>query len=209
MSFNSWFIYLSLVFIATATPGPAVVFIISNSLLYGWQRAIFAAIGNISGLLILGIVAISGLGVVIQTSQYLFSIIKYAGALYLVYLGIKLIVQKKFNLKIDKDKRAKPISKTKIFLQAFGVAISNPKAIVFLTALFPQFINLEKDLLIQFSELISILIFSSFTFLTLYALLAHSIKDWLLKRDKIKTANRINGAVFITLGALMASSSNQ
>ena len=209
MSFDSWFIYLGLVFIATATPGPAVVFIISNSLLYGWQKAIFAAIGNISGLLILGIVAISGLGVVIQTSQYLFSIIKYAGALYLVYLGIKLIVQKKFNLKIDKDKRAKPISKTKIFLQAFGVAISNPKAIVFLTALFPQFINLEKDLLIQFSELISILIFSSFTFLTLYALLAHSIKDWLLKRDKIKTANRINGAVFITLGALMASSSNQ
>ena len=75
MSFDSWFIYLSLVFIATATPGPAVVFIMSNSLLYGWQRAVFAAIGNISGLLVLGIVAISGLGAVIQTSQYLFGII--------------------------------------------------------------------------------------------------------------------------------------
>jgi homoserine/homoserine lactone efflux protein len=94
MTVQSWLIYLTLVFIATSTPGPAVVFIMTNSTLHGWKKSVFSALGNIVDLLFLGIIAISGLGTILKTSVIVFSVLKYAGAAYLVYLGIKMIIQK-------------------------------------------------------------------------------------------------------------------
>ena len=86
--------YLTLVLIATATPGPAVLYIVTNASLHGWRKAGFAALGNITGLLILGIIAITGLGSILKTSTVIFNVVKYAGAFYLAYLGLKMIFQK-------------------------------------------------------------------------------------------------------------------
>ncbi|MCK5541636.1 MAG: LysE family translocator [Desulfobacterales bacterium] len=94
MTIQSWFMYLVLVLIATATPGPAVLFIVTNSTLHGWKKAFFAALGNIVGLFLLGVIAVTGLGAIVQTSEILFGLIKYAGAAYLIYLGLKMIFQK-------------------------------------------------------------------------------------------------------------------
>ncbi len=69
MTTETWLIYLTLVIIATSSPGPAVVFIMSNSILYGWRKALFIAFGNIMGLLFLGLIAVTGLGAIIQTFQ--------------------------------------------------------------------------------------------------------------------------------------------
>lgn len=210
MTMQSWLIYLVLVIIATATPGPAVIFIMTKSSLFGWKKAIFAAIGNIAGLLFLGIISISGLGAILKTSQIIFDIVKYVGAAYLIYMGLKMIYQKKGNLDIISDDIN--ISKTthqKMFLNAFGVAISNPKAVIFLTALFPQFININQNLIPQFSILIIVLIAFSFTFLMIYALIAYQAKTWLKKPNRIKIVNRIGGAIFIGFGILLASSSNK
>jgi len=86
MTIQSWLMYLTLVIVATATPGPAVLFIITNSTLHGWRKAVFAAFGNIFGLFCLGIIAVTGLGTILKTSEIMFNIIKYAGAAYLIYL---------------------------------------------------------------------------------------------------------------------------
>jgi len=207
MEIQTWLIYLMLVIVATSTPGPAVLFIMTNSILHGWRKALFIALGNIIGLLCLGIVAIAGLGTILQT---LFSIIKYFGAAYLVYLGIKLILQKNtgFN-KIEKQISSTPISSRRLFIQAFIVAVSNPKAVVFLTALFPQFININKALIPQFFMLIGTLMFFSFSFLMMYALLAHRLKKWLNKANRMTIMNKISGSIFIGFGALLATSSNK
>ncbi|MCP3900247.1 MAG: LysE family translocator [Desulfobacteraceae bacterium] len=158
MTIQSWLIYLVLVLIATATPGPAVLFIVTNSTLHGWKKAIFAAFGNIAGLFLLGLVAVTGLGAILQASEILFTIVKYAGAAYLIYLGVKLIFHKNSDFSEMQDQLIpKGISSKKIFFQAFGVALSNPKAIVFLTALFPQFIDINGSLISQFSMLIIVL----------------------------------------------------
>ncbi len=69
--------YLTLVIVATSTPGPAVLFIMTNSALHGWRKAIFAALGNIVGLFCLGIIAVTGLGAVLKTSEIIFNIIRY------------------------------------------------------------------------------------------------------------------------------------
>jgi homoserine/homoserine lactone efflux protein len=209
MTIQSWLMYLALVFVATSTPGPAVLFIMTNATLHGWRKAVFAALGNIAGLLCLGIIAVTGLGTILNTSEIIFNMIKYMGAAYLIYLGIKLLVQKNTDfMTINSQLISKDISSNKLFFQALGVALSNPKAIVFLTALFPQFINTNQTLLPQFSMLIVTLMIFSFSFLMFYALLAHKAKIWLAKPNRIKAFNRTSGSIFVGIGVFLATSSN-
>jgi threonine/homoserine/homoserine lactone efflux protein len=202
--------YLTLVIVATATPGPAVLFIMTNSALHGWRKAAFAALGNIFGLFCLGIIAITGLGAILKASAMIFTVIKYAGAVYLVYLGLKLFFQKNLDLSAETNQLISVnVSSLKIFIQAFSVAVSNPKAIVFLTALFPQFINMNEALISQFSILIITLMIFSFAFLMFYALIAHNAKNWLAKPKRIKAVHRTSGSIFIGFGILLAMSSNK
>ena len=210
MTLQSWLIYLVLVFAAVSTPGPAVLFIMTNTTLHGWKKAIFAALGNIVGLFSMGVIAVTGLGALLNTSEFVFNLVKFAGAAYLVYLGLKLFFQKGIDL-TKVQGRFNPAEKSAImiFLQALGVAMSNPKAIVFLTALLPQFLHVEMPLLPQFSILIATLMFFSFAFLMFYALLAHKAKFWLMQPHRMKIFGRISGSIFVGFGALLATSSHR
>ncbi len=151
MTLQSWVIYLTLAVIAAATPGPAILLITTNATTYGWRRSIYTALGNIFGLFCMGIITISGLGVVLSTSLFIFDLVRYIGAAYLIYLGVRLFFQKSGSFSDLKSESSAPyVSSLRLFVQAFGVAVSNPKAIIFLTALFPQFVNINEPLLIQF-----------------------------------------------------------
>ena len=210
MTFQSWLMYLTLVIVATATPGPAVLFIMTNSALHGWRKAAFAALGNITGLFCLGIIAVTGLGAILKTSEMIFNVVKYAGAVYLIYLGFRLIFQKNLDLNAKNDQLISAnVSSLRMFVQAFSVAVSNPKAIVFLTALFPQFVHMNEALVSQFAILIFTLMIFSFSFLMFYALIAHNAKIWLTKPNRIKAVNRTSGSIFIGFGVLLAASSNR
>lgn len=210
MTVQSWLMYLTLVLVATATPGPAVLFIVTKASLHGWRKAVFAALGNIAGLFTLGIIAVTGLGTILKTSEFIFNLIKYAGAAYLVYLGLKMIFQEGLDFaKIRRPAAVPDAPGGKVFLQALGVALSNPKAIVFLTALFPQFISIDRALIPQFATLIATLMSFSFFFLMSYALLAHSAKAWLTGPNRIKAVNRASGSIFIGFGLLLATSANK
>lgn len=213
MSLESWLLYLSFVFIATATPGPAVFFIMTKSSLHGWKKASFSALGNICGLFILGLIAVTGLGAVLKASEPLFNLVKYAGAAYLIYLGLVQFFQRPHHRleSIDplKSKGKTPEIPSKIFIQALGVAISNPKAIVFLTALFPQFILIDQALIPQFMRLVMTLMAFSFSFLMFYAFVAHTAKNWLAAPARRKWFSRASGSAFIGFGVLMAASSRQ
>jgi len=210
MPIQSWLMYLGFVLIATATPGPTVLFIITNSTFYGWRKAVFAALGNISGLLFLGIISITGLGTILSTSQLVFLMIKYAGAAYLIYMGLKMIFGKNGDIRMGNLNTVMPnTTNRRIFFKALGVALSNPKAIIFLTALFPQFINIDYNLIPQFSILISVLIAFSFTFLMTYALLAHQARNWLTHPGRIKWINLSGGSIFIGFGLLLAATAKK
>jgi len=210
MTNESWLIYLLLVVAACATPGPAVLFAITTSTNHGWEKALWAASGNVTGLLCLGIIAITGIGALLDISATLFNIIKFLGAAYLINMGVKLSQSKNSrSVGINAQHSTKDISSKKLFFQAMTVAISNPKAIVFLTALLPQFMSVENSLLPQFIQLMAVLMFFSFLFLMAYALLAHKVKDWLKKPGSGKTFNRISGFIFVAFGLLLATSSQK
>ncbi len=209
MTIQSWLIYLALATAAASTPGPAILFIMTNTALYGRRKAIFAAMGNVSGLLVMGTIAVTGLGALLNTSEFIYSLVKYAGAAYLIYLGVKLFLQREIDFNCIHDS-FKPETKTaqKIFRQAFCVAISNPKAIVFLTALLPQFIHMEQPILPQFFILIFTLMFVSFMCLMFYALLAYKAKFWLQQSSRMKKFGQVSGSIFVGFGVLLASTSH-
>lgn len=209
MSLDSWLIYLLLVIAACSSPGPAVLFIMTNTTLHGRYVAVFSALGNISGLLLMGIVAVTGLGALLSASQAAFDLVRYAGAFYLVYLGLRLFSQQGPGMASGLPREGAGKSPGRAFVQAMGVALSNPKAIVFLTALFPQFVEPDSPLLPQFIILMTTLMVFSFLFLMFYALLAHRMKSWLFSPRRLRIFGRVSGGLFIGFGALLATSSHR
>jgi len=210
MTSHAWIIYLTLVFFATATPGPAILYIMTTSTLHGARICVYAALGNITGLFILGVIAVTGLGTLLSTSVLIFNLVKYAGAAYLIYLGIRLTLQKNHDFSAVENRRShKSASPKKIFFQALGIALGNLKAIVFLTALFPQFIRVDNALIAQFTVLIATLMLSSFFFLMAYARLAATARAWIGAPGRLKMFNRAGGSVFIGFGLLLAASTNR
>ena len=210
MTFQSWFIYLTLAILAALTPGPAILLITTNATLYGWKKSVFAALGNIFGLFCMGIVTVAGLGVILESSILVFNVVRYLGAAYLIYLGVQLFLQKKGRVEANNSKaQQNNISRRKLFFQAFGVAVSNPKAIVFLTALFPQFVNVQEPLAIQFVILITTLMVVSFSFLMFYAFLTDRVRGWLNMSGRDSIVRRASGLFFISIGILLGASSQR
>jgi len=210
VTFQSWFIYLTLAILAALTPGPAILLITTNATLYGWKKSVFAALGNIFGLFCMGIVTVAGLGVILESSILVFNVVRYLGAAYLIYLGVQLFLQKNGRVEANNSKaQQNNISRRKLFFQAFGVAVSNPKAIVFLTALFPQFVNVQEPLAIQFVILITTLMVVSFSFLMFYAFLTDRVRGWLNMSGRDSIVRRASGLFFISIGILLGASSQR
>ncbi|MFW2368409.1 MAG: LysE family translocator, partial [Desulforhopalus sp.] len=146
---------------------------------------------------------------ILKTSEGIFYFIRYAGATYLIFLGIKLLCQK--NINVDELQNLSPsacVSSGKLFIQALVIAVSNPKAIVFLTALLPQFMVINKPIIMQFVLLISVLMLFSFAFLMFYSILASQAKAWLTRPARVRAVNRTSGSIFVGFGILLAASSD-
>lgn len=200
MEISTWLLFLSIALVAIISPGPAVLLSVTNSLTHGFTKSVFSSLGNITGIFVVSIAASLGLGAVLQTSILLFTSLKIFGAVYLIYLGIQRWRSKHniFEKSIETSKSNQGIRKS--FVQGLLVAISNPKAILFFTALFPQFIDLSKPIFVQFIILTTTFMLFSFTILVLYALSAHSAKGWFAKSNRAIWLNRISGTIFITFG---------
>lgn len=174
MTLESWLLYCSIALAATLSPGPAVLLVTTHSLRYGPVRSIYTILGNISGLFIMSFCSVIGLSALLLYSSLAFGIIKTVGAAYLIWLGIKLwrnglgtedhAMGKKMN--------GKPAT---LYRQGLFIALTNPKAIAFTTALFPQFIITTDPLTRQFLPLICILMTFSFICLSGYALASYKV----------------------------------
>ena len=155
MHLSNWLLFCSVALLVTFSPGPAVLLAISNAIAVGPRRAMISSMGNGFGLFIISGVAMAGMGVVLATSATAFMLLKLAGALYLVYLGIKQWRSKASIVAAAPvvQGAANPNSFWKLFRQGLTVALTNPKAILFFSALFPQFITPGEPVAIQFTVL--------------------------------------------------------
>lgn len=209
MELSTWLLFSGFALICTLSPGPAVLLSVTNSITHGFVKSVFSSLGNIIGIFIVSSVAVLGLGAILQTSLLLFALLKLFGAVYLIYLGIRQwrskqnIFTKNFNsFQLNQGK-------FKCLMQGLIVAISNPKSILFFTALFPQFMNISKPIAIQFCIFTMTFMLFSFLSLIIYAISAHSVRSWFSKGTRALWYNRVSGAIFISFGIGMLRLKNR
>lgn len=204
MDIQSWFLFASIAFVATITPGPAILLATSLGMSYGSKTAVFAILGNISGLFVMSALSVAGLSAIILSSSVIFAAVKFLGALYLIYIGIRLWRFGFGPINGNKQVDAIPANRKKLYFQGLAVALSNPKAIAFTTALFPQFITYEASLIAQFGILVVTFMFLSFACLLGYALVAEHTKNRFFN-GTTGYLSKIFGSAFIVSGIALAN----
>ena len=201
MDFHTWFLYVTVAIVAIISPGPAILLAINNSVMYDMKSVAFSTLGNVLGLFTLSSATMLGLGVVLKTSAVLFMAFKIMGAFYLIYIGVKQFR----NLSNVFDKISLNHQKSKseyfaLFRKGYLVCVTNPKPIIFFTALFPLFLKPEAALLPQFFILTFTFMTLSYTTLMGYAFFAKNLKSWFASNNRAVWYNRISGIFFIVLG---------
>ena len=205
MSLETWLLYAFAIFILTASPGPSVLLCASKSVGSGLSSARWAALGSVTAITIILTLSFTGLGVIIASSELAFSIIKWAGAAYLIYLGITALRSSQTCYE-ESDQPAKGQSRSGHFASGFIVGFSNPKAIVFFTALFPQFIDPHTSLFFQYLLFSSTFIVLELGWLLIYSHIAHRSSGWLLQQGRARIFNRITGVTFIIAAIVLSTS---
>ena len=204
MTLSTWLLYIAAVLVLTVTPGPSVLMCISTSVNLGTRKAMIASFGSTTA--IVGIMALSalGLGAALAASETLFTALKFLGAIYLVYLGISSLLSSTSEIAVSGSVESS--TPARLFAQGFLVGASNPKALLFFGALFPQFINPSAPQAPQFLVLGVTFVFIELLWLTIYALSASKAKRWLQQPRRAKLFNRATGVVFLLAAGVLASS---
>jgi len=202
---NFWIFALTALLL-NLTPGNDMLFVIARSTSQGKKAGIISSLGIMAGCMVHMLAAVAGLSAILAKSAFAFSLIKYAGAIYLIYLGIKSFLDKEKNIHINNS--IKKISFKKIFWQGVITNVLNPKVALFFLAFLPQFIktnsgNTSAQILflgVWFNvggTLINIMV----------ALLFGNIGKWVSRSGKfIHWQKRITGGILIALGIKVALS---
>lgn len=192
-------------FILVITPGPAVLFVIARSLEQGRLAGIVSVVGVSVGAYIHVVAAAIGLSAILATSATAFSIVKYLGAAYLVYLGVTTLLQKSEH-PTDITVERKPLGQ--IFRQGIVVNILNPKAALFFLAFLPQFSDASRGS-VPTQMLILGVVFVVVALLSdgMYAMLAGQLGRWLKQNARFQQRQKyFSGVTYILLGVTAAVS---
>ena len=190
---------------ATATvfsPGPGVVMTLTNALRGGIRSTFGGILGIAFGALIVAAISATSLGVLFAASAVAFSVVKFIGAAYLVYLGIRLWRSPPFQFA---EQSADDASLRRRFFEGLSLQLTNPKAIFFFLSVFPQFIDPQKSYSVQFAMLV--LTYSSLVVVihTIYAVFAKRAKGWLVSERGGRSVNKAAAATFIFFGVALAT----
>lgn len=148
MSYQVWFAYMLACWVISISPGAGAIASMSSGLNYGFRRGYWNAIGLQLALLLQIAIVAAGVGVLFATTPWAFLVVKWFGVLYLLYLAYVQWTAPTQSIDIQKEQSTKSIPK--LIAYGFLVNISNPKAIVFLLAVLPQFLDLSKPQWIQY-----------------------------------------------------------
>ncbi len=206
MSFEFLLVYSVTVFVASIVPGPSMLLALTHGMKYGAQRTIASALGNLSVTLLQAAISIAGLGAILLASEGLFTVVKWLGAAYLIYLGISIWCSPEVSCSAGANRQPAPrVPLRKMYLQAAFVTAGNPKAIVFFTAVFPQFIDPEAAYIPQFGLLMGTGGVIAFGCFMVYAIGGQKVVTLFAKAAVGKYLNKIIGGTFIGAGLGLAA----
>ncbi len=199
-----WLSLLAACVVISLTPGAGAINTMSNALNQGWRRSFWGVLGQQAALILQVVIVAAGVGLVVSQSPVLFAVIRYAGAAYLVFLGIRLILSKP---EPDEDGAAKVQpreSSWSLFRRGFWVNLLNPKAIVFFLAFVPQFIRPDRDQLPQYLILIAtVVIVDVLVMWFFFAAAAKPFRRYTRSARGQRVLNTIFGALFVAVAGLL------
>lgn len=206
MSLQIWFAYMLACWVISISPGAGAIASMSSGLNYGFKHGYWNAIGLQIALLIQIMIVAAGVGVLFATTPLAFQMVKWFGVAYLLYLAYLQWTAPIKDIEIQHEKKNKSISA--LLLNGFVVNISNPKAIVFLLAVLPQFLDLSKPQWIQYLIMAATMITIDLIVMAGYTGLASKVLRLLRSPKQQKYLNR-GFAVMFSCAALLLSTVHQ
>ncbi|MBW7981178.1 homoserine/homoserine lactone efflux protein [Enterobacillus tribolii] len=200
MTLDWWLTYLVTTIILSLSPGSGAINTMSTGISHGYRGTVASIAGLQVGLSVHICLVGIGLGTLISQSLLAFELLKWLGAAYLIWLGIQ---QWRAAGSLDLQTLAASIPRRKLFKRSVLVNLTNPKSIVFLAALFPQFILPNQPQALQYLVLGVTSVVVDVIVMIGYATLATHIAGWLRSARQMKILNRVFGSLFILVGALL------
>ncbi|MBR1144252.1 LysE family translocator [Bradyrhizobium sp. AUGA SZCCT0431] len=203
MTLTTYLLYLAAVAVLVLSPGPTMLTCMTTALNEGKSGALAAAVGSISA--VLGVMALSalGLGALLAASELAFTVVKVIGAIYLIWLGIKTFGNDAEAVDIKSAAADSGRRLRTHYVRGLLVGSSNPKAILFFTAFFPQFLNPVEPFAPQYSILALTFIACEFSVLAMCAFGVSAIAPVLRSSCHMRWINRVTGGLFATMGGLL------
>jgi threonine/homoserine/homoserine lactone efflux protein len=204
MTLHTWWLFVMMSFVVSGTPGPNMLLVMSSSARHGMRQALATMAGCMTALIAMMCISAAGLGALLRAFPAVFDALRWTGAAYLIYLGIK-----SWRAPVAANLEAPPPMASApggaLFRRGFLVAASNPKAILFAAAFLPQFITPSAARLPQFAILVlSFAVIEGGWYLA-YAAGGKHIAVYLRQASMLRLFNRVTGGAFVGFGALMAA----
>jgi len=202
MTYQTWIAFVVAAGIILIIPGPTILAVISHSLAHG-RRAVLPLVAGVTlGDFTAMTCSLAGLGAILAASSELFSALKLLGALYLVYLGVKL--WRAVPGTVSEAPSVNNSSSKALFTDLYVITALNPKSIAFFIAFFPQFVTPSAKMLPQLLVLGGTFMILAAVNAALYALLSGSLREKVQRSETRRWFNRIGGAVLVGAGIVTA-----
>jgi len=203
LSLRVWFFFVVTETVLCLTPGPAVLFIVSCGLARGGRAALWGNAGILSANTFYFVVSAFGLGAVMLGSHDLFTIVKYVGAGYLVWLGIQTIRGAGLATRTDSDAQLR-LRGWRMLARGFALQAANPKALLFFVALLPQFVDVHQTIAPQMVILALTSAAVEFMILAGYGYFAARAATLAREARFVRATNRASGGLLVATGTLLA-----
>lgn len=204
MNLTSWLAFVGTVFLLSGTPGPNMLHVMTRSIAFGARRTLAPMAGCLTALVLVLTASAAGMGAVLAASPRLFAVMRYAGAAYLLYLGLK-----SWRAPVPSDAAAGfPTpngSAGRLYRDGLVIGLSNPKLLLFAAAFLPQFVTQDAAPAPQFAILIATFAIIEGAWMTCYSLGGRSIARFLKRPKWQRGLNRLTGGLFAGFGIILIS----
>jgi threonine/homoserine/homoserine lactone efflux protein len=203
MTLTTYLLYLAAVALLVLSPGPTMLMCITTAIHHGPRKAMLSAGGSVTAVLGVMLLSALGLGALLAASETAFTIAKVVGAAYLIWLGVKTFRSQGTVLGNEPGTASNAMTSQASYVRGFLVGASNPKALLFFAAFFPQFLNPNEAFVPQFAILALTFMAVELTVLTVCALGVSRIAPVLRQSGTMRWVNRVCGGLFTLMGAAL------
>ena len=204
MPLDTWFAFFVASWLISLSPGAGAVSCMSAGMGFGYRRALWNVVGLEIGILLVLCVVAAGLGAVLAASNVAFTAVKWLGAAYLVWLGVQQWRAPAIPLEIDVATKGGGTAKARL-VKGFLVNATNPKGILFMLAVLPQFIDPTRPQFVQYAICGVTLLFTDLVVMSAYTGFASRVLRLLRAPRQLRVMNRAVGGLFVVAGAFLAT----